>query len=236
MYLDLVKFDLCMTLDDSPNCGTHRGFHPVNELNEPFLHTFLFGQEAQFTSGKRHYPKWPTPPPHCICLRTVSTQTQSRAHVSAATLYNVFDMLARLLLAFGLICHASAAALGSEPREIIFQSAQEYALSHEAAFDAQEPVFVTSKSPSGTTYPLRARPTSVWRPRDPTALQHARWRSLHFQESEPVQWEVVETLGPDIEDKHTLSQLARMTGNAYAMPGQKNWYDVDEAWNTVRRL
>ncbi|KAG6910289.1 hypothetical protein DXG01_011686 [Tephrocybe rancida] len=39
-------------------------------------------------------------------------------------------------------------------------------------------------------------------------------------------------LGPDVEDRHTLSQLARMSGNAYALPGQKNWYEVDMAWNS----
>ncbi|KAH9981326.1 Alpha/Beta hydrolase protein [Lactifluus volemus] len=38
-------------------------------------------------------------------------------------------------------------------------------------------------------------------------------------------------LGPDVEDRHTLSQLARISGNAYALPGQSNWYDIDSAWN-----
>jgi lipase ATG15 len=56
---------------------------------------------------------------------------------------------------------------------------------------------------------------------------------LHYQESERVEWDRIETLGPDVEDRHTLAQLARMSGNAYAIPGQKNWYDVDGAWNTV---
>ena len=51
---------------------------------------------------------------------------------------------------------------------------------------------------------------------------------------EEVEWEEVRLAGPYIEDKHTLSQLARMTGNAYALPGQKNWYDIDVTWNTVR--
>ncbi|KAI0705870.1 Alpha/Beta hydrolase protein [Cytidiella melzeri] len=79
---------------------------------------------------------------------------------------------------------------------------------------------------------LQAKPTSVWRPRDPQVLQHARLRSLRHSESVPVEWEAVDLLGPDVEDRHTLGQLARMTGNAYALPGQKNWYDIDEAWNT----
>ncbi|PAV23688.1 alpha beta-hydrolase [Pyrrhoderma noxium] len=44
-------------------------------------------------------------------------------------------------------------------------------------------------------------------------------------------WDEVQVDGPDIEDRHTLQQLAMMSGNAYALPGQKNWYDLDGAWN-----
>ncbi|THH07288.1 hypothetical protein EW145_g3473 [Phellinidium pouzarii] len=47
-----------------------------------------------------------------------------------------------------------------------------------------------------------------------------------------IEWDQVEVEGPDVEDRHTLQQLAMMSGNAYALPGQKNWYDLDEAWNT----
>ncbi|KAF5387003.1 hypothetical protein D9615_001572 [Tricholomella constricta] len=60
----------------------------------------------------------------------------------------------------------------------------------------------------------------------------ARLRSLHERESEIVEWDQVEVLGPDVEDRHTLAQLARMAGNAYALPGRKNWYEVDQAWNS----
>ncbi|KAI8989698.1 alpha/beta-hydrolase [Trametes punicea] len=86
-------------------------------------------------------------------------------------------------------------------------------------------------APSLTSVSLQARPTTVYRPRSPAGYQHARLRSLRSQESEPVEWDEVQVLAPDIEDKHTLSQLARMTGNAYALPGRKNWYDIDPAWN-----
>jgi lipase ATG15 len=65
---------------------------------------------------------------------------------------------------------------------------------------------------------LKAVPTTVYRRRSQEYLKHPTW-------------EPVEILGPDIQDKHTLSQLARISGNAYALPGQKNWYDVDSAWN-----
>ena len=56
---------------------------------------------------------------------------------------------------------------------------------------------------------------------------------MRHAQSEEVQWDQVKVLGPDVGDRHTISQLARMTGNAYALPGQKNWYDIDEAWNVV---
>ncbi|EJF66096.1 alpha/beta-hydrolase [Dichomitus squalens LYAD-421 SS1] len=90
----------------------------------------------------------------------------------------------------------------------------------------------SSQRPSSTVILLQATPTTVHRPRNAAAFQHARVRSSRFQESEPVEWEEVQVLAPDVEDKHTLSQLARMTGNAYALPGRPNWYDIDPAWNT----
>lgn len=67
---------------------------------------------------------------------------------------------------------------------------------------------------------LRAVPTTVYRRSSQEYLKHPPW-------------EPVEILGPDIEDRHTLSQLARISANAYALPGEKNWYDVDSAWNDV---
>jgi len=86
---------------------------------------------------------------------------------------------------------------------------------------------------STPTWSLQARPTIVHRPRSQPDLERARARSLYNSESEKVEWGTMEILGPDIEDRHTLAQLARMTGNAYALPGKKNWYDIDPAWNNV---
>jgi len=68
------------------------------------------------------------------------------------------------------------------------------------------------------SWTLKAVPTTIYRPRSIQDLHH-------------TPWDPIEVLGPDIEDRHTLAQLARMSGNAYALPGQKNWYDLDSAWN-----
>ncbi len=46
-------------------------------------------------------------------------------------------------------------------------------------------------------------------------------RSMRYSESESVEWNPVEVLGPAVQDIHTLAQLARMSGNAYALPGRK---------------
>lgn len=91
--------------------------------------------------------------------------------------------------------------------------------------------FRSDQVPIGT---LRTRSTTVYRPKSLEAVHHARHRSLNFEESVKVDWEPVEVAGPDVTDRHTLAQLARMSGNAYALPGQKNWYEVDRAWSIVR--
>ncbi|KAJ7582954.1 alpha/beta-hydrolase [Mycena floridula] len=79
---------------------------------------------------------------------------------------------------------------------------------------------------------LKSRPIVLHRPRSQEAFRSARLRSLHFAQSEKVEWDLVDVQGPDVDDIHTLAQLARMAGNAYALPGQKTWYDVDPSWTT----
>lgn len=77
---------------------------------------------------------------------------------------------------------------------------------------------------------------TVYKPKSIDQFMHSRWSSIRDDVSEPVEWVRSEVDGPDIENRHTLQHLARMSGNAYALPGQKNWYEIDEAWNTVRML
>ncbi|KAI5124566.1 hypothetical protein M0805_003086 [Coniferiporia weirii] len=85
------------------------------------------------------------------------------------------------------------------------------------------------RSADGNASPtLLTRPTTVYRPRTTDDFMEARFSTGHA----PIEWNKVEIEGPNIEDRHTLQQLAMMSGNAYALPGQKNWYDLDEVWNT----
>lgn len=119
-------------------------------------------------------------------------------------------------------------------------SSEEIFFTTQLQFGAQQPFADQSKHtqfipshPISTK--LRSRPTTVYRPRSLEALHNARLISLQHAQSaveQPI-WDPLEVAGPDVEDMHTLAQLARMSGNAYALPGQKNWYHVDHAWNTV---
>lgn len=84
---------------------------------------------------------------------------------------------------------------------------------------------------------LKARPTTVYRPRSLEALHRTRLRSLYHAQSElePLLWDPVEISGPDIEDLHTLAQLSRMSANAYSSPlDGENWFEIDNSWNSVR--
>jgi len=83
---------------------------------------------------------------------------------------------------------------------------------------------------------VKTRLMKVQRPRSNAEFQAARRLSLHQGQSSLLEWDEVHVLGPDIEDRATLLELAKMTGNAYAIEGGKNWYPIDERWNSVSNL
>jgi lipase ATG15 len=135
----------------------------------------------------------------------------------------VFGLPLELLLAISLA--TAAAKPHSVP--VVFKPAHHYdhGPSTQYTQPSSQPLFHPLTSPPDTPVPswtLKAVPTTIYRPRSVQNLQHTAW-------------DPIEVLGPDIEDRHTLSQLARISGNAYALPGQKNWYDIDSAWNVVSR-
>jgi putative lipase involved disintegration of autophagic bodies len=47
-----------------------------------------------------------------------------------------------------------------------------------------------------------------------------------------LDWDEEVVLVPDTRDRDTVLELAKLAGNAYQLPGAKNWYDVHERWNT----
>lgn len=165
----------------------------------------------------------------------------------------------RLLLTFAAISCALAKpiyASNHAPRSISFAAHNEYTLSEDYDLEDSQTLFqinpphlsgvvnvgdeLGAQSPerildATPTISLQARPTTIWRPKSTEAFQRARLRSLRDRESEAVEWEEAEVYAPDIQDQYTITQLARMTGNAYALPGHSNWYDMDINWNKVSK-
>ncbi len=56
---------------------------------------------------------------------------------------------------------------------------------------------------------------------------------MRFGESVALGWEEDEVVGPDVEKRDTLLELAKMTNNAYLEPGEAGWYDLGGEWNVV---
>ncbi|KAI0636706.1 alpha/beta-hydrolase [Trametes polyzona] len=143
------------------------------------------------------------------------------------------------LALFSLVTTCSAVVAGRQspthtPITFELQDVYRYQPQYDLDDPAQHTFEVSrvTSEPSQSTIALQATPTTVFRPRSSDAFQLARLRSLRSGETEPIEWDEVRVLAPDVTDKHTLSQLARMTGNAYALPGRRNWYDIDPTWNT----
>lgn len=84
---------------------------------------------------------------------------------------------------------------------------------------------------------LKTRRQTVARPRTQSSeYQHLRKLSIveDYDMAGSLEWDEVETEVPDVGDRPTLLELAKITGDAYSLPGDKDWYDVDGNWNSVR--
>ncbi|GLB35645.1 putative lipase (class 3) [Lyophyllum shimeji] len=49
--------------------------------------------------------------------------------------------------------------------------------------------------------------------------------------SEPLRWTDEEVKGPNVQQRETLLQLAKMTYNSYVTPKDSDWYDLGRRWN-----
>ena len=90
--------------------------------------------------------------------------------------------------------------------------------------------------PSGSTkatYSVHTSSIKTHRPSSFASFSNARLRSLQFGENEWVDWEEDEILGPNVESRETLLELAKMTNNAYLEPDETGWYSLNGTWNVV---
>ncbi len=95
-------------------------------------------------------------------------------------------------------------------------------------------VFVSDTSGSTKpTYNVETRRMTAHKPGSLEAHTRARLRSPKFMETEALDWNEDVIIGPDVEKRETLLELAKMTNNAYVEPDDPAWYDIG-GWNKVR--
>jgi lipase ATG15 len=79
-----------------------------------------------------------------------------------------------------------------------------------------------------STYTVNTRPIDVHRPSSLLVFPNAG-------SEERVLWNDIPVVGPDVNRRETLVQLAKMANNAYnpGAQGHSGWYDLGPTWNTV---
>lgn len=85
-------------------------------------------------------------------------------------------------------------------------------------------------------YQIRTRRMTTYRPPSFYAYSQARIRSIWHAQSQDLYWGEEEIIGPDVESRETLLELAKMTNNAYVEPGDPYWYDLEGNWSKVKYL
>lgn len=106
---------------------------------------------------------------------------------------------------------------------------------HVVFSDVQPTPHVHAQPNASFPYTLLSRRITTFRPPSFEAVTHARTRSILFSQNEQLRWDEEEIIGPDVESRETLLQLAKMTNNAYVSPDDPVWYDLGGGWNVVSR-
>jgi putative lipase involved disintegration of autophagic bodies len=84
------------------------------------------------------------------------------------------------------------------------------------------------------TYSIHTSSIKTHRPSSFASFSNAQLRSLQFGKNEWVDWEEGGILGPNVESRETLLELAKMTNNAYLEPDETGWCSLNGTWNVVR--
>ncbi|KAF8176581.1 alpha/beta-hydrolase [Mycena galopus ATCC 62051] len=86
---------------------------------------------------------------------------------------------------------------------------------------------------SENSHTLQTRTISSWKPPSFALHAKARAQSMHFGQSllQDFPWEEDEVTAPDVEDRNTLLELAKMSNNAYVDFNETGWYQLGANWS-----
>ncbi|KAG1738357.1 alpha/beta-hydrolase [Suillus paluster] len=112
-----------------------------------------------------------------------------------------------------------------------FELRHEHAVSPDAhvAF-SDVPLTVSLVDGNQSSYSIDTRHTTAYRPSSFSAYNDARILSMRHAQSANLPWYEAEILGPNVESRETLLELAKMTNNAYVTPDDSQWYELSDNW------
>ncbi|KAJ7285296.1 alpha/beta-hydrolase [Mycena rebaudengoi] len=83
---------------------------------------------------------------------------------------------------------------------------------------------------AANSHTVHTRPIRAFKPPSFALHAAARARSMRFGESLDLPWDEEEIPAPDVEDRLTLLELAKMSNNAYVEPEDPAWYELGANW------
>ncbi|KAJ4477345.1 alpha/beta-hydrolase [Lentinula aciculospora] len=83
------------------------------------------------------------------------------------------------------------------------------------------------------SFTVGSRPVSSYRGPGYDTQWIARVQSMKSGQRQSLNWAQEIVLGPDVESRESLLQLAKMSNNAYVEVGDPAWYELGEEWNTT---
>ncbi|KAK7690450.1 hypothetical protein QCA50_005548 [Cerrena zonata] len=102
-------------------------------------------------------------------------------------------------------------------------------LFHDAPEDLSDSIRLPlSPNPS---YTIKTKRTTSHKPQSYEDYLYARSLSIQGEPYREIQWAEDDIIAPDVENRQTLLELAKMTNNAYLEPGEAGWYELSGEWN-----
>ncbi|KAN0123698.1 alpha/beta-hydrolase [Lactarius tabidus] len=121
-------------------------------------------------------------------------------------------------------------------------NALSFHLRHMHAATSSARIYFADVPPSGpgaassasdlTSPPVSIRTSQVRTARPPSFAEVTRAQHMSMRgQSAALDWEEDDVLGPDVTLRETLLLLAKMTSDAYFVPGVSGWYNLTEEWD-----
>lgn len=102
------------------------------------------------------------------------------------------------------------------------------------------PAFPSQNANAETLYTLDTVLQTRHRPSSFAAHVQTRRHAMRRQaglslsnKSVDITWEEEVIVGPDVTNREALYMLAKMANNAYVLPDESEWYDLEGKWNLV---